>query len=218
MRRSTKGLGMWKDRRVSIDTKPASWFEANEKNFRMHPRSQAQAFVSVANSVGLIDAIKVNLRSQEEWGSLQNQPVVLDGHMRVMEALKQGDDTPLPVDFYDLNRKEEELVLLTLDYIAKLAGVDSLACSNLLKSVMENLDELEKDENLEGLLEMMARENNIFLDNFEEEEEDFEDVEDIPETGSGKVKLIVTCEKDVVEEIEEFLNSIDGVSWTRKKG
>ena len=212
-------MAEWKDRRVSIGTKPASWFEANEKNFRTHPLSQGTSFVSVANAVGLVDAIKVNLRSGEEWGNKQNQPIVLDGHMRVVEALKQGDDTLLPVDFYDLTPEEEDLVLISLDYITKLAGTDRMAFGHLFESVMAHLDELEKDEHLQGLLEMMARENDIFLDNFDDGEEDMPEVDDIePEEEMPKrVKIVVKCDPDRVDEITDYLDTILGCEWSRRK-
>jgi hypothetical protein len=209
---------MWIDRRVGTDTKPANWFEANEKNFRTHPMSQGAAFVSVVKSVGLADAIKVNLRNSPKWEKLQGQPIVLNGHMRVMEALKIDENMPLPVDYYDFSPEEEELVLLSFDYLSKLAGTDRINFNNLFENVMSYLDRLEKDENLEGLLELMARENDIFQEKLDEELPDIDenDIKEFSDSKKGKAKLVVTCDVFRVEEIGNFLNSITGCEWSRK--
>lgn len=207
---------MWEDRRVKIGVQPASWFEANEKNFRTHPRSQGEYFNSVANAVGLLDAIKVNLRSSPLWGDLQNQPIVINGHMRVIEALKKDENTMLPVDYYDLSPEEERLALIAFDYLSKMAGTDRDVFASLLEDVMNSETiEIGKDEKLEELLQMMAQDNNIFLDDIEDDLPEIEDPSLEPDVKGQKAKIIVTCDPEMVEKIGDYLNSIN-VDWTRR--
>lgn len=208
----------WKLRRTGVDIKPASWFEANERNIRTHPKSQGDSFKSVAKAVGWAAAVSVNLRSSPDWGRLQGQPIVINGHMRIIEALKVGDDTPVPVDYYDFTPDEEKLVLLTLDYIGELAGVDRVALSSLMEDVKSKIDTLEKDEHLDSLLETMARQNAIYLDKFSENLPNIDDVvAEQEKRRSSKARLIVVCDPARVEEIGNFLNSITGCEWTRKE-
>jgi hypothetical protein len=49
---------------------------------------------------------------------------MLDGHMRVQLALKQGEDTPVPTTYVDLDPREEKLALASFDRVSALAGTD----------------------------------------------------------------------------------------------
>ncbi len=76
----------------------------NEKNFRVHPDNQASALLGRIEDVGWIDIIKVN----------QNTGHIVDGHLRVRQAIEQGQPV-VPVVYLDLTEEEEAKALLYLD-------------------------------------------------------------------------------------------------------
>ena len=73
----------WKDRIVEckkvnimeLGTKPY------EKNHRRHSDKQRKVFNDIATDLGVLDPIKVN----------KNTGTIVDGHMRLDEALKTGN-------------------------------------------------------------------------------------------------------------------------------
>jgi len=122
----------WQNRIVGHDTKPASWFLANEANWRIHPKNQQDSLGGVLDEVGWVQDVIVNKRTSEEWGADQNIETLVDGHLRITLALRNGDETPVPVKYVDLSPDEESLVLLTLDPLGAMAASDKAKLDELM--------------------------------------------------------------------------------------
>ncbi len=115
----------WRNRIVSSGTMAASQFVANPSNWRIHPKAQREALSGVLNEVGWVQNVIVNKTTGN----------VVDGHARIEEALKRGDDTPVPYVEVELTEDEEQKILLTLDPISAMAAADKANLDALLKNV-----------------------------------------------------------------------------------
>jgi len=115
----------WRNRITECGVMPAADFIANPDNWRIHPRNQQEALGGVLDSVGWVQEVIVN----KQTGHL------IDGHLRVTLALRQGDQTPVPYKMVDLTLEEEALILATLDPIAAFAATDR----DKLDAVMRNV-------------------------------------------------------------------------------
>jgi hypothetical protein len=115
----------WQNRIVGQAVRPASAFLANPHNWRIHPAHQQAALEEVLDTVGWVQQVIENRRTGH----------LIDGHQRVLSALKRGDDTPVPVIFVDLSETEEQMILAALDPIGAMAVTDAEKLSALLDSV-----------------------------------------------------------------------------------
>jgi hypothetical protein len=154
----------WKNRITGADVKPAKWFLANEQNWRIHPQVQQEALKGSLDEIGWIQDVVVNQRTSDEWGENRNVETLLDGHLRVSLALRQGEDTQIPVKYVDLSPVEESLALIMLDPIAAMAGTDVQKLESLLRQVQSD------DANVMQFLSNLAEKEGVFLD----DEVDFE--------------------------------------------
>lgn len=161
-----KQAEQWRNRIVRTGTAPASEFKANEKNWRIHPREQREALRGVLSEVGWVTGVITNKTTGN----------VVDGHARIEEALKQGDDTPVPFIEVELTEDEEAKILATLDPLSAMAVADKEQLDALLRDVqtadagvMQMLDDLAKangiapapdfkeyDESVAGDVEMVT--------------------------------------------------------------
>ena len=117
---------------------------ANPLNFRMHPDGQQHALAGAIDSIGYIDPVLVNKRTD----------TVIDGHLRVVLAMRSGVKL-IPVTYVDLDDNEESLALLTLDPIAAMAASDKELLDDLLHSVNSN------DERVQEMLADLAKREGI---------------------------------------------------------
>jgi hypothetical protein len=122
----------WGNRVVRVGTAKAGELQANERNWRIHPRAQQDAMSATLGEIGFIQGVIVNLRSHEAWGKDRGVETVIDGHMRVELALSRGEDQELPVTYVDLTPVEEQRALMTYDPIGALAGTDDEKLTALL--------------------------------------------------------------------------------------
>jgi hypothetical protein len=136
---------MLKNRIVGIGEEAPDQLLANPANWRVHPTEQADELEKVLETVGWIQRVIVNRRTQH----------IVDGHLRVQLAMKREEET-IPVSYVDLSPEEERLALLTYDPIAALAGRDPDKLPDLLESV--KLDSLNDEIDLETILKREKRE------------------------------------------------------------
>lgn len=147
----------WKNRIVGQGEQPADQFMANSANFRRHPNTQRNAMRGALSEIGWIQRVVVNRRT----GNL------IDGHLRIEEALSRGDKTPVPYIEVDLSKHEEKLALAILDPISAMATADKEALDLLLQEVSTG------DEGLQAMLAELASENGLYFgDQPKESEED----------------------------------------------
>lgn len=138
--------GEWRNRIVRTGTAPASEFKANELNWRVHPKAQRDALKGVLSEVGWVTGVITNVTTGN----------VIDGHARIEEALKLGDETPVPFVEVELSEAEEMKILATLDPLSAMAGADKEQLDALLRevetadaAVMQMLDDLAKVNGLD---------------------------------------------------------------------
>lgn len=145
----------WQNRIVRYGVQAADQFTANPNNPRRHPQDQRDAVKGSLDTLGWIAPVIVNSRSG----------FTVDGHERIFQALAQGDDTPVPFIEVDLSDEEEAQALATFDWITQMATYDQDTLTDLLHDIdTDNAD-------LQALLDSMAQENGIDLD----EDEPLED-------------------------------------------
>lgn len=114
----------WNTKIVGYGTVEVDQILANPRNYRIHTRAQQEALAAVLSDVGIIQNLIINQRTSEDWpADDRHVETLIDGHCRVMLALRAGQPT-LPVTYVDLTPQEEYTALATLDPIASMAGMD----------------------------------------------------------------------------------------------
>jgi hypothetical protein len=86
----------------------------------------------VLDELGWVKPVIVNQRTQH----------VVDGHLRVMIALRRDEPT-VPVDYVDLSEEEEAEILSVLDPIALMAETDTRRLDTLLTEVQAKMPALD---------------------------------------------------------------------------
>lgn len=135
---------LWRNRIVKYSDEPPDQLLAHPQNWRTHPGSQADALRGVLAEVGIVQNVVASVKSG----------FLLDGHLRVMEALKSGQPT-IPVTWVDLDESEENLILSTLDPISALAGTDAAKLDELLRDVTTG------DAAVQAMLDTLAQNAGI---------------------------------------------------------
>lgn len=137
-------MSAWRNRIVCYAQADPHELIANPLNWRNHPDAQAQALTGVLEDIGIVQNVIVN----------KNTGRLVDGHLRVMLALKTAQAT-VPVTYVDLSEEEERLVLATLDPLASMAETDADTLADLLNdvssdspAVMDMLDQLMQEAGL----------------------------------------------------------------------
>lgn len=87
---------------------------ANPFNHRIHSRRQSKAMVAALEGLGWAGEVRINV----------NNGHVVDGHLRVAEAISAGEQ--VPVTYLDLTDEEERAILATYDAIGAMAGLDEM--------------------------------------------------------------------------------------------
>jgi DNA modification methylase len=113
-----------RDRVMDLKRVRARDLVPNPKNWRRHPKVQADALRGLLGEIGNADALLVR---ELPDGRLQ----LIDGHLRA----ETMPDEEVPVLVLDLNEAEADKVLLTLDPLASMAFADSERLGALLDSV-----------------------------------------------------------------------------------
>ncbi len=125
-----------RNRVKSLRIVPANELRPNPKNWRTHPKAQADALRGVLAEVGMADAC---LARELPDGSL----MLIDGHLRAETAA----NAKVPVLILDVNEAEADKILATLDPLAAMADSDAAKLDELLRTV---------DTGSEALQQMLA--------------------------------------------------------------
>lgn len=112
----------WKNRIVGHAEVDPKTLVPNPDNWRLHPKNQQEAMQGALDDIGWVQEITIN----------KNTGVVVDGHLRLDLALRQGEPL-VPIKIVDITPEEEAAVLATLDPISAMAKTDK----NRLKAVLE---------------------------------------------------------------------------------
>lgn len=118
----------------------------------------------------------------------QNTGCVVDGHLRVAMAIREGVEE-IPVTYLDLSEEEEGLVLATLDNVTAMAGTDEENLNVLLEEVRAS-EPAQDNEDVAYLLDLIRE--NAFRDGikggespdaFQAYDEDIETTHECPRCG-----------------------------------
>jgi len=131
-----------RDRIVELRRVPAKSLAPNPRNWRKHPKAQADALRGVLAEVGIADAV---LAREREDGVLE----LVDGHLRA-ETL---GDREVPVLVLDVNEEEAWKILATHDPLAAMAEADPQILDDLLREVETS------NEQLKAMLDELGRES-----------------------------------------------------------
>lgn len=148
----------WDVRITGYGVKPASEFIANPNNWRLHPEEQRQAVMGSLDTLGWIDVVIENTRTG----------YLIDGHERLWEALKCGENTPVPFIQVDLSEEEEAQALATLDPITGMARADREKLSELIQSIQSD------DARVQAMIAEIAKQNGLYEDGQQPASEDRE--------------------------------------------
>lgn len=136
----------WRNRVVGFIEKPANQFTANALNFRRHPNAQRDAFRGLISELGFAGAVLENRRT----GNL------IDGHLRIEEALSVDENMLIPCVQVDLSEAEEKLLLASYDPISTMATVDTEVLDNLLREISTGNADVQK------MLSKLAEDNGLY--------------------------------------------------------
>lgn len=114
----------WQNRIVRYSDEAPDQLLANPANWRTHSGQQAEALRGILGDVGIVQNVIANVQTG----------YLIDGHLRVMEAMRAGQST-IPVTWVDLSPDEEALILATLDPLSALAGTDAAKLDELLREI-----------------------------------------------------------------------------------
>lgn len=174
---------IWKNRIVGEGERPAKDFNLNALNWRTHPDLQREAMNAILGEIGWLQRVLVNRTTGN----------VIDGHLRVEEALKQGEDTPVPYVEVDLSEEEERKALALFDKLTGMAGKNPEIYAELIESLEFGsplLESIVKD--------MTGEELNI---------EDF--YQELPPAETGFVIELNFTDETEFREVKDALEKID---------
>lgn len=114
----------WRNRIVGHDTVDPSTLTAHPLNWRTHDDAQSSALSTVLGSVGVVQSVIVNRRTNR----------IIDGHLRVSMAMREKSSS-IPVVYVDIDESEEAIILATLDPIGAMAGRSNDMLTSLIQQV-----------------------------------------------------------------------------------
>ncbi len=179
----------WKNRIVGEGERPAKDFNFNPLNWRTHPHLQSEAMTELLAEVGWVQRVLVN----KTTGNL------LDGHLRVEQALKQGENTPVPYIEVELTEGEERKILAFFDTITGMAGKD-------VEKFQELLDLTDFESGILDSLIQEVRHETINIEDF---------FEQIPEDESEKFVIEIIFDSEA--EHQAALDALGKIGQTPKE-
>ena len=121
-----------RDRVVELRRVPAGSLLPSPKNWRRHPKAQADALRGLLSEIGYADAL---LARETPEGLM-----LIDGHLRA----ETTPDVVVPVLVLDVDEAEADKLLLSLDPLAAMAEGDADALRALLEQVETDSDAVKK--------------------------------------------------------------------------
>ena len=143
-----------RDRIKELRRVPASALRPNPKNWRTHPKEQADALRGTLAEIGFAEAV---VARELPDGSLE----LIDGHLRAETV----GDAEVPVLVLDVTEDEADKLLVTLDPLAAMATVDAEALASLVetvetdsKALRQMIDDLASDAGIDTGAEVVEDE------------------------------------------------------------
>ncbi|MDP9331540.1 MAG: DNA modification methylase [Actinomycetota bacterium] len=160
-----------RDRIVELIRVRAGELEDHPANWRTHPAGQRAALRGLLKEIGYADA----LLARRDAGKL----ILIDGHLR--KSISK--DQVVPVLVLDVDEREAEMLLATLDPLASLARPDPDSLSELLARIETS------DDAIADLLEGLRRSADLFAGPLQRDPEEIP-VSPKPRTEHGDLWLL----------------------------
>lgn len=150
----------WRISIVRYDIKPAKDFLAHPLNFRIHPQAQQRATKGSLDTLGWIDEVMVNLRTSADWDpGERGVETMINGHLRVQLALREGEETPVPVKYVDLSPNDELTALGIFDELAAMVVKDKEKLGQVMQGAKP------QDAAVAEMLSNMAQKEGLYQGN-----------------------------------------------------
>lgn len=144
----TKQRPNWQNRIIESGVKPANQFLAHPNNPRTHPNVQRDVMRGVLDEIGWVGSVIENKRTG----------YVIDGHLRIEEALSRDENEPVPYTLVDLSPEEEALALAVHDEIGGMAVQDYRLQQELLNDLNA------ENQALDAMIDEMRVNSAQFID------------------------------------------------------
>ena len=193
--------GGLRDRIKELRRVSASDLKPNPKNWRTHPKSQQEALRGLLEEIGIADAC---IARETADGSL----VLIDGHLRA-DTFAEG--TQVPVLVLDVTEQEADKLLITLDPLAAMAGIDASQLASLLGGFETG------SEALQRLVEATASEAGLYKELTSQGEKEVaelvqSDATDFVPSGVRMVQLFL--DESSIGEFQRFCEELGAVYST----
>jgi hypothetical protein len=166
-----------RDRIKELRRVPAATLRPNPRNWRTHPSKQQDVLRGVLAEVGYASAL---VARELPDGSL----MLVDGHLRA----ETTPDAMVPVLVLDIDEREADVLLLTLDPVSAMAESSAERLQSLLAETET------KDETMRAMWEGLAREYAVAGDKSNELTDRLE--VDVPES----YQVVVECRDEADQE------------------
>ena len=139
-----KQSGAWRNMIIGHGIVPAGQLLAHELNWRVHSTAQQAAMRALIGcEVGWLQSVIVNKRTSQKWDKgKRHVQTVIDGHLRIQLALKENEESPVPVTYVDLDPRAERLALASFDRVGALAQTDDEQYDVLLSELADVPDDI----------------------------------------------------------------------------
>lgn len=117
-------MANWKNRIVGHGEENPKNLIPNPKNIKDHDVYQRKVINGILSQVGVVQSIIVNKTTGN----------IVDGHMRVEEAIKNGEQL-IPVTYIEISPEDEDALLLLFDPVGSLAKQKSEKVKELIATV-----------------------------------------------------------------------------------
>lgn len=147
----------WRNRIVNTGERPAKDFNFNPSNWKDHPQTQRDALTELLDSIGWITGVIVSASTG----------LLIDGHARVDEALKENPEQLVPFIEVDLSPEEEKIMLALFDPVGAMAITDNAKIVELVEGLhLESSALLEivatmSRSNLTEVVELPRQDNSV---------------------------------------------------------
>lgn len=115
---------MYRNRIVETKLMSPQELKANPKNWRKHPKAQAEGLDGVLTEIGWVQNVILNRTTGH----------LIDGHLRIELAIRNRE-SQVPVTVVELSQEEEDTVLATIDPITTMAKVNHEALAALIAGI-----------------------------------------------------------------------------------
>ena len=138
---------MYKNRIVEQKQMNPHDLKENPKNWRRHPKVQAEGLDAVLSEVGWVQSVILNRTTGH----------LIDGHLRIELAIR-SNESEVPVNIVELSQEEEDAILASFDPLSAMAQTNHEALRDLISNITTT------SPALKDLIDRIQKKNQIVPD------------------------------------------------------